>query len=88
MGTLCWALLGCVRECGLYGIRTWLDGFPFDSRSPAAPMLTTGNFEKLGRNFNIVEAVLENLYAALTRVKYRPCVTIKSVALVACMACL
>jgi hypothetical protein len=51
-------------------------------------MLTTRNLEKLGRNFNVVKAILENLYAALARVKYRPCVAIKSVALVAPMACL
>ena len=83
-----WALLGCARECGLCEIRTWLDGFPFDAGSPAAPMLTTRNLEKLGCDFNIVKAVLENLYAALTRVKCRPCVTIKPIALVARMASL
>lgn len=51
-------------------------------------MLATRDFEKLGRYFNIVKAVLENLYAALARVERRPRVTIKSVTLITCMACL
>lgn len=88
MGTLCWTPLGCARQCELPETRTWVDGFPFYARSPAASVLTTRNFEKLGRDFNVVEAVRENLYAALTRVKYCPRITIKSVALVACVACL
>ena len=61
----------CVREW-----YTLVDGFSFDASSPATAVVTSGYFQELGRQLDIVQAILYNLYTSLTGVKFRPGITI------------
>jgi hypothetical protein len=58
-------------------IHTWAQRFATDTGSPATPVFTTRNFQKLGRNLDIIQTIFQNLHTALPRVEFSPGVTIE-----------
>ena len=52
-----------------------------DSGSPASTVVTSGNFEPLNLEFDIVFAVLDDLDAALSHVVFRPGVFVQLISL-------
>jgi len=65
---------------------TLVHRFTLDSDSPAATMIASSNFEKLGSNLDIVRAVFDDLYTAFSGIILRPGIAVQVISLVARMA--
>jgi len=66
---------------------TLVHRFILDSDSPAATMIASNNFEKLGSNLDVVVgAVFDDLYTAFPGIILRPGIAVQIVSLVARMA--
>lgn len=57
-----------------------------DTRSPTSSMFTTGDLQEFGSDLVVVLGIFQDLYAALTRVIFRPAVTIQAISSLARMA--
>ncbi len=62
---------------------TRINGFTLDSRSPASSMVTACNLQELGRDFDVITRVLDDLHSTLTGVIFRPRIAGKFVPLIA-----
>lgn len=69
------------QECAL----TRVHGLSANASSPAAAVLTPGNFDELSGEPKIILPVFDDLRPTPLGVELGPCVTVQTVALLACM---
>ena len=65
---------------------TGIHGLSADASSPAAAVLTPGNFDKLSGEPKIILPVLDDLRPTPLGIEFGPCVTIETIPLLAGMA--
>lgn len=64
------------KKVGTNGKQTRVNWLSFNTRSPAASMVTSSYFQEFRRNLDVVEAVFDDLYPSFSGIILCPRITV------------